>query len=158
MRCRLSRHNIGSVSRDPGLQRKWAQTSHQLRSQAAMNNNIEVSHLLTSLSVSIVPVLGNQAPLCPSATCFDCFCPDLTSTVIKFNYPPLTPVCVRVREYLFVLKKGTFVWRNIYVLMIVMTWHWHRVGSLWDHARYELWYGIIAISIPYLGPEILVDR
>ena len=31
------------------------QTSHQLRSQAAMNNNIEVSHLLTSLSVSIVP-------------------------------------------------------------------------------------------------------
>ena len=75
-------------------------------------------------SVSALSLWWEIRPLSlsPSATCFDCFCPDLTSAVIKFNYPPLTPVCVRVRGYLPCHRRDLCWRRGLLCGEIFMFW------------------------------------
>ena len=126
----VSRHNIGRQHiPGPGTSEKVsrvrrAQTSHITPSLITGRVCIII---LRSASHDIsqcqhCPCVGTSGPSQPLGTCFDCFCPDLTSTVIKFNYWPLTPQpvsCVLVSGYLPCQErselKKRILWRNIYM-------------------------------------------
>ena len=98
------------------------------------------------------PCVGISGPSPPLGTCFDCFCPDLTSAVIKFNYSPLTPQPVCWSQGIYHVRRD-LRWRRgfcgeIFICFdgcydLTLTPSWQSLGSreIWtlirDHCNFH---------------------
>ena len=156
----VSRHNIGRQHiPGPGTSEKVSrvrrtQTSHITPSLITGRGCIII---LRSASPDIsqcqhCPCVGTSGPSQPLGTCFDCFCPDLTSAVIKFNYSPLTPQPVCWSQGIYHVRRD-LSWRRgfcggIFICFddcydLTLTPSWQSLGSreIWtlirDHCNFH---------------------